>query len=107
MDDLTALVRLVKIHRLLPRAGALLVANPPPAAIALPRAELDDALASAHRQAAEAGIVGDRLTPFLLQALQELTGGRTLRVNRGLALANAELAARLAVALADASAAAV
>jgi len=41
---------------------------------------------------------GPALTPFLLARLAQLTGGRTLRANQALIVANARLAARIAAA---------
>jgi pseudouridine-5'-phosphate glycosidase len=51
-------------------------------------------------EAAAAGVSGKRLTPFLLARIAEVTGGAAVAANRALALANAEVAAALAVALA-------
>ena len=45
------------------------------------------------------GIRGGARTPFLLSRLAELTGGRSLRANQSLILANARLAAQVAVEL--------
>jgi pseudouridine-5'-phosphate glycosidase len=80
--------------------GAVLLANPPPPGTALPRADLDAALASALTRASAAGVSGAAVTPFLLDQLAEDSGGRTLGANRALLTANAGLAARVAVALA-------
>jgi pseudouridine-5'-phosphate glycosidase len=70
-----------------------------------PEAALDPegwrvALARAEGLAAERGVRGPALTPFLLARLAELTRGRTLHANRALVVANARLAAEVAVALA-------
>jgi len=45
-------------------------------------------------------IHGQEVTPFVLSFLHERSGGRTLEVNRDLIVANAALAARVAVAFA-------
>jgi len=50
--------------------------------------------------AEDADVHGGARTPFLLARLAELTDGATLRANRALVLANARLAACVAVALA-------
>jgi len=39
---------------------------------------------------------GQELTPFLLQRISELTGGRSMRTNLSLLLNNARLAAQIA-----------
>ena len=41
------------------------------------------------------------VTPFLLARLAEITGGRTLRANQALVVANARLAAQVARALVE------
>jgi pseudouridine-5'-phosphate glycosidase len=55
---------------------------------------VEEALAAAAAQ----GIHGQGVTPFVLSFLHERSGGRTLKVNRELIVANARLAARVAVA---------
>jgi pseudouridine-5'-phosphate glycosidase len=79
--------------------AALVLAQPLDAATALTPDEFDRALAEAERQAAARVVRGAALTPFLLARLAELTGGRTLRANQALVIANARLAAQVARAL--------
>ena len=57
---------------------------------------IEEALADADEQQASPG---QAVTPFVLSFLHEASGGRTLEVNRELVLANAQLAAEVAVAL--------
>lgn len=80
--------------------GGLLVANPVPEAEAIPRAELEPLIAAAVAEAARQGIGAKALTPFLLDRLLALTGGRSLAANIALARNNARLAAEIAAALA-------
>ncbi|MCH1927634.1 pseudouridine-5'-phosphate glycosidase, partial [Shewanella sp. C31] len=54
----------------------------------------------ASRQAAQEGVFGKALTPYLLRELSRRSQGETDRVNRRLLLENARLAARVALALA-------
>ncbi len=77
----------------------IVVAQPPPPRLALPRADVEAWLAQASAMAREAGVQGKALTPFLLKRLTELSGGRTLEVNLALIEANAALAGQIAVAL--------
>ena len=49
-------------------------------------------------EAEEQGIVGQDVTPFVLAARAVVEGGETRRVNRDLIVANAGLAAEIAVA---------
>ncbi len=74
-------------------AGVLL-ANPPPESV-----DVEALVESALTEAEELGTTGQGLTPFVLARLHEESGGRTLEVNRKLAVANAGLAAEVAVAL--------
>lgn len=98
-DDPAELARTVRAHLDLGLPGALLVCNPPPADLAIPPVELEGWIAKALGEAEAAGIRGGAVTPYLLGALNRLSGGRSVRVNRGLAIGNAELAARIAAAL--------
>ncbi len=58
----------------------------------------EELIEEALRAAAERGIAGQDVTPFVLSFLHERSGGRTLTVNRALIVANAALAAEVAVA---------
>ncbi len=78
---------------------ALVVANPLP-----PDEQLDPelhrrALAEGLQRLRTEGITGKAVTPFLLDHLTAATGGASLRANIRLVLRNADLAARIAVAL--------
>lgn len=79
-------------------SSALVVANP--IAEELPRALHDSVLEGALAAAAAAGISGRDVTPFLLARFHEDTGGASLDANVRLVIANARLAARIAVAAA-------
>ncbi|CAN5773220.1 pseudouridine-5'-phosphate glycosidase [soil metagenome] len=78
--------------------AALVVANPVPEADALPAAVHDDVLATGLAAAEDAGVRGKEVTPFLLAHFHRATDGASLRVNVDLVVANAVLAARIAVA---------
>jgi pseudouridine-5'-phosphate glycosidase len=71
----------------------LLLTNPPPESI-----EVGDLIEEAVADAARQGVSGQAVTPFVLAALHERSGGRTREVNRKLAIANARLAGEVAVA---------
>jgi pseudouridine-5'-phosphate glycosidase len=86
---------LLAAHWELDGAGVVL-AQPLSAEAALKMDELTDALSRAEVAAAESGMRGKGLTPFLLQQLAELTEGKTLRANQVLVVENARLAARIA-----------
>jgi pseudouridylate synthase len=82
------------------RSQAILVVQPPPAAVALPRELVDRAVVTALEDARRSGIRGAAVTPYLLAAVERSTGGRSLRANLGLLEENAALAGTIAVALA-------
>lgn len=85
---------LLAAHWELGGAGIVL-AQPVAAELALGPKELEIALRQAEAEAED--IRGPALTPFLLARLAEITAGKTLRANRALLVANAALAARVAV----------
>jgi hypothetical protein len=78
----------------------LVIANPIAAEHALPRATVERPTQQALDEARAQGIAGPALTPFLLARIDALTGGDSLRGNVELVLANARLAAAIAVAYA-------
>lgn len=78
--------------------SGLLIVNPPPATDALPRNEMESLITNAVAAAEAAGIRGKAVTPFLLRELASNSGGRTLRTNKALLVANARVAAKIAVA---------
>ena len=85
-------------HVALGGAG-LVLANPLPDADSIPQIEFDSWLAEAELDAACAHVGGAKLTPFLLARIAELSDGRTRVANTKLIVANARLAARVAVEL--------
>jgi pseudouridylate synthase len=100
VESVQDIVRLYEIERRLQRPTALVVAVPPPAEVALDRAEVDAAVERALHEARAQRISGAAVTPFLLAALERATEGRSLRTNVALLANNASLAAQIAVALA-------
>jgi pseudouridylate synthase len=86
-------------HRALGRREALLVMQPLPSEVALPREQVERAVASAVAGAKASGLRGAAMTPALLGAVERETKGRSLVVNLELLERNASLAAEIAVAL--------
>jgi pseudouridine-5'-phosphate glycosidase len=82
--------------------SALLVANPLPSALQLDPGVLDGALAAALALANEEGIRGKAVSPFLLDRIQQVTGGTSVEVNLEIAGGNVELAGQIASAWAQA-----
>jgi len=98
VDSAAEAARIMRLHWSLVPSGGLLFANPIPEAAALDAAELERLVEQASAEAAEAGIAGKALTPFLLARLFEASGGRALDANVALVEANVRFGAALAVA---------
>ncbi len=97
-DDVATIAKLLQAHWQLGGAGVV-IAQPPPAALALDPAQFNNWLQEAERLAAIANITGPAITPFVLARLAELSGGKTVESNQALIVANAWLAARISIAL--------
>ena len=100
VDDVATLAAICRARWDQLDGGGVLVANPIPAEAALDAAAIDAVIADAIAEAARTGVVGKRLTPFLLARIATVTRGAAVRANRALAQANARVGAALAVALA-------
>jgi pseudouridylate synthase len=81
--------------------SALLVANPLSPEDQLDPLVLGDALDAAVAAAAESGIRGKAVSPFLLDRIQQVTGGASVEVNLTIARGNIELAGQIATSWAD------
>ena len=99
-DSVDDLARAVTAHFDLGFGTGVLVANPIPGADELPRELYEPVLERALADAAARGVRGRDVTPFLLERLRDLTGGRTVAANLALLRNNARVAAALAAALA-------
>jgi pseudouridine-5'-phosphate glycosidase len=82
-------------------ASGLLLANPVAADRQLDAALHDEALASALERARSLAVTGKDVTPVLLAEFARFTGGRSVRVNRDLVVANARLAGQVAMAMSE------
>jgi len=80
--------------------GGVLVANPIPAGDEIPVGEMRPVIDAAIAEADAAGVTGKAVTPFLLDAILRLTGGRSLTANIALVRNNARLAGEIAAAMA-------
>jgi pseudouridine-5'-phosphate glycosidase len=95
------LMKLAHTHWALGFKSAILVCQPLPAVDEIPREEIEPAEAQANREAADQGIRGPGLSPYLLNRVRELTHGRSLDANETLLVNNARLGAQIAKALAQ------
>jgi pseudouridine-5'-phosphate glycosidase len=102
-DSPQAIVEFAATHWRTGLQSAVLVANPVPAEEAIPRSVMEPFIERANREAGERSIHGKAVTPFLLQRINELTGGKSMQANLALLLNNARLAAQIAKALQSAA----
>lgn len=96
-DTPADVARIWRAHRRYGGGGGMLLCVPPPASSAIPTADVEQAITRALARAHD--VRGAAVTPFLLSALKEETGGRTLETNVALLKNNAVVAAQVAVGL--------
>jgi pseudouridine-5'-phosphate glycosidase len=85
--------QVAQFHWRLGRHSGIVLARPPDESL-----DVEPLIEDGIEEAAKRGIRGQAVTPFVLSLLHERSGGRTLEVNRELIVANARLAAQVAVA---------
>ncbi|HKV38984.1 MAG TPA: pseudouridine-5'-phosphate glycosidase [Blastocatellia bacterium] len=76
--------------------GAVLVCVPLPREFDISVEDVEEMTGEAIKRAAEAGVRGKAVTPFLLSEMEKLSGGKTLAANRALLVNNARAAAEIA-----------
>ena len=100
LENVDEIARLYALHCALGRQQAVVVMQPPPAAHAVRKANIERALDAALDDAKRHGVRGGAVTPYLLTAVERASEGRTLAANLALLEANAALAGEIAVACA-------
>ena len=100
MDDAAQIAAAHLMRQTLGLKGGQLVANPIPEAAEIPLAEIMPVVETALAEAEAQGIAAKQVTPFLLDRIFELTGGKSLASNIELVLNNARLAAAIATEIA-------
>ena len=96
LDSPKEIADFAQTHWKLGMRSAVLVTNPVPETEAISQSEMEPMILKASAEAIAKGIHGQKLTPFLLGRISELTEGKSLRTNLALLLNNARLAARIA-----------
>lgn len=94
--DARAAAALIRAHAALGWPSGIVLANPPPADVAMPREAMEQLIDTALRDAAERGVQGAAVTPHLLDAIGRATGGRSIEINSRLIVSNCLLAAKIA-----------
>ncbi|HVO30838.1 MAG TPA: pseudouridine-5'-phosphate glycosidase [bacterium] len=101
VEDATQAALLLKAHWTeLGRPEGVLFANPLAAKSALAAKDVEPAIAEAVAAATKEGVKGKALTPFLLDLVVAKLGDKAIDANVALILANAKVAAEIAVAFA-------
>jgi pseudouridine-5'-phosphate glycosidase len=101
VDSAAEAAAAVAAHQALPGAAGMLLVQPPPPDVALEADEDERWIADGVASAAQRGIRGAAVTPFVLAHVAGVSGGRALRANIGLIVENARMAGSVAVALAE------
>jgi pseudouridine-5'-phosphate glycosidase len=99
LESADEIVKLAQAHWDMGMRSAILVTQPVPGGDAIDKSEMDKWILQASREASGKKIRGQNLTPFLLQRINEYSGGRSLRANLSLLLNNARLGAQIAKAM--------
>ena len=76
--------------------GGMVAANPIPEEFAMDKEYIDKSIQAALEKMKTLGITGKRTTPFLLDEIQKITGGKSLESNIRLVYNNARLASEIA-----------
>lgn len=96
VDTPNELARIFQAKRDLGLSGGLLVTNPIPEQYAMDPDYISRSIDEACEEAKKLGIKGKKLTPYLLDKIQKITGGKSLDANIRLVYNNAELGAKTA-----------
>jgi len=96
IEDISSLV---KAHWACGNSNSVLITVPPPKEFEIDHMQVEASLQNALEEANILHIHGAATTPYLLQKMNELTGGLSLKANLALLKKNAEVAAKIAIAL--------
>ncbi|XP_026466261.1 uncharacterized protein LOC113369876 isoform X2 [Ctenocephalides felis] len=91
--------KLIAMSRKAQLSNGSLIAVPVPEEFAMDEKQVDEAIATALKKASNAHVRGKEVTPFLLQAIKEITHGRSLETNIALVKNNAKTGAQIALEL--------
>ncbi|MCX5784970.1 MAG: pseudouridine-5'-phosphate glycosidase [Elusimicrobia bacterium] len=98
-DDPAEIARALRCKWELGLSGGAVIANPVPAEFEADAAMTENAISLALDEAGRLGITGKRITPYLLEKIAQVTGGKSLAANIALIKNNASLAAEIACGL--------
>ena len=95
IDTPREIAELIKTKIDLELSGGMLVANPIPVELSMPKEVINNAIDKALVEMDKLGIKGKETTPYLLGKIVELTEGKSLVSNIGLVYNNCKLAAKI------------
>ncbi|GAA1773997.1 MULTISPECIES: pseudouridine-5'-phosphate glycosidase [Streptomonospora] len=99
VDEMETAARAARLHWDLNGDSTVLLTAPIPEEDALPQEDIDNAVGDALTEAERSGITGNALSPFLMKAVVEATGGRSGKATKAVLISNARLSGELAVAM--------
>ncbi|MFW6285210.1 MAG: pseudouridine-5'-phosphate glycosidase [Bacillota bacterium] len=92
-DSPEAVAEVVRKKRALNLKGGIVIANPVPKESEIDKKTIDAAIDQALQEAKDEGVKGKAMTPYLLEAIEKITQGKSLKANLALVYNNARLAA--------------
>lgn len=96
MESSKEIAELLKTKWDLGLNGGVVVANPIPSEFEMDKEVIDKVIAEAVSKANDLGVKGKDITPFLLDEIQKVTGGDSLKSNIELVFNNVKLACKIA-----------
>ena len=96
VDNEVEAAKIIRAMEDLKLGGGMIIANPIPEEYAISMEYMNEKIEEAVRAAEKEGVKGKKLTPYLLNRIKELTGGKSLKANIALVKNNARVAAKIA-----------
>jgi len=96
VDNEVEAAKIIRAMQDLGLRGGMIIANPVPEEYALSMKYMNKMIEGAVRAAEKEGVKGKKLTPYLLNKIKELTGGKSLQANIELVKDNTRVAAKIA-----------
>jgi len=96
VDDEVEAAKIIKVMEDLKLRGGMIIANPVPEEYALSMEYMNEIIEKAVKAAEKEGVKGKKLTPYLLNKIKELIGGKSLKANIELVKDNARVGAKIA-----------
>ena len=95
IDSAKMIAKIAREQWLTGLRSAILVVQPPPPEMAMQAEEMEDIIKVAVKEASENNIRGAALTPYLLDRINYISEGKSMRANLALLENNARLAAKI------------